>query len=108
MRKGRFSSTLGRKSTTMRSRFTYSKLFETLKALGYVEQSSGSTGTRQLIFRHPDYPRATIYLPLTSPNDRVTAMHLAAVRAVLTNHGVVRINSDEAFLQAIGADNENS
>jgi hypothetical protein len=91
----------------MNKRFTYRQLHDTLKGLGYLEQSVDVDGTRQHIFRHPAYPRATIFLPATSPDESVLPMHLGAVRAVLTTHGIVEDDPDQSFIQRLAA-NEKS
>lgn len=82
---------------------TYRQLSEKLQDLGYTRQTADMGGTRQWLFRHPGYPRATIFLPETPLDEPVTPMHLGAVRAVLTNHDVIEVDSDQLFLQALAA-----
>ncbi len=81
----------------MTSRLTYGKLFEKLGQLGYVRRTAELNGTRLLVFQHPEFTRATIYLPEMPPHETVAALHLLGVRATLKNHGLIREDPGRFF-----------
>jgi len=85
----------------MADKLTYGQLYQKLNALGYQEHTDAGNGTDQRVFRHPDFPRATIFLPVTPLEKTVSRMHLAAVHAVLSAHGVVALDPEQVFLQAL-------
>lgn len=73
----------------MTSQLTYARLFDKLKALGFVERAIDVNGSRRYVFKHKDSDRATIFLPDMPLQRPVEAMHLTAVKAVLKTHGLV-------------------
>jgi len=90
----------------MTRRLTYGQLFKKLKALGYRQENVEVNGARERIFRHPEHPRATIFLPETPRDEVVVPMHLGAVRLVLTTHNIAPLDTDQLFFQALGSPEE--
>jgi hypothetical protein len=86
----------------MPRKMTYRELFERLKQIGYTDQKMEVNGVPAHVLFHKEIERATIILPQRPLREHVHAMHLAAVRAVLRNHGVAVNGQEPELLTQLG------
>lgn len=68
---------------------TYRKVIGLLRELGYSQSSVQWNGTRQWVFEHKDFERATIYMAEQPLDHPVHPFHINSIRATLKAHGII-------------------
>lgn len=84
-------------------KLTYQELFDALRGLGYQRRDAMMAGRPGIIFSHPKYPRAEIYLPPPQPGEEVAPRHIIAVRVTLREHGIIGDDPGRALMDMIAA-----
>jgi hypothetical protein len=69
--------------------FSYGKLYDKLRALGFAQRSIELSGKPRYVFEHKTIPNAMIILPERDRDEPVEPFHMRSVLATLKAHGLV-------------------